>query len=384
MVYLDYNASTPVDPRVAEFVAEVAVDEFGNASSVQHASGQRAAERIEESRHRVARLLGVGARDVIFTSGASEAAAIALLGISLKATDRKPNLVISATEHGAIISSAAIAARIANGEVRVARVDSSGRVDLDHLASLVDESVSVVAVMLVNNETGTVNPSEDVSAIAARSGAFSLVDVTQAIAKHEGVVSDIGADFMVLSSHKIYGPKGAGALVASREIQRSLIPILAGGGQESGLRGGTHNTSSIAGFGLAAEIVGKELQVDLDHYQEMALRLRNQIMHGLDGSAELVGSESYRIPNTLNFRFAGADSDAVMTSMPDIEVSTGSACHSAVSTPSHVLTAMGLSSRKALECIRFSVGRPTTTEEIDYAAARVVNAVLRVRQLTAN
>lgn len=379
MVYLDYNASTPVDQRVMP-VMVAAIEEFGNPASLQHRAGKAAAELVEEARSRVAELMGRPSRDVLFTSGASEAAVIGLVGLMLH-TQRRPNIVVAATEHKALLAAAELGARLTGGEVRQAAVDKTGVVDLDQLDNLIDDTVAVVSVMAANNETGVVAPTSEVSKIARAAGVLNFVDVTQLAGKGPVASIERYADLMICSSHKLYGPKGAGALVASRLVQKDLVPVFAGGGQERGLRGGTHNTPAIAGFGLAAELAEKEQDSDAARLGELATSLFTHLNQQLDGVI-LNSHDAQRLSNTLNLRFTGADGDAVMASMPNILVSTGSACQAAVPTHSHVLLAMGMSGDAAGESLRISLGRPTTSEEIATAAAEIVDAVNRVRALT--
>ena len=378
MVYLDYNASTPVDVRVYQAMDEVQ-HRFGNPASGHHSAGRAAGELIDEARGRVGRMLGRAMHEVIFTSGATEAAVLGILGAMLKPRGR-PNIVIASTEHKAIVAAAELGARLSGGEVRVASVDEHGLVSLEHLDRLVDDSVAVVAVMAANNETGVVAPVAEVATIAERAGALSFVDATQMVGK--GPIDGVGkcADLMVFSSHKIYGPKGAGALVATRQVQKELVPIVAGGGQERGLRGGTQNTPAIVGFALAAELAMKEQAGDATRIGQLASELLNEIEARIS-DVQLNGGRVERLSNTLNLRFVGADAEAVMAWMPDVLVSAGSACQSAVSTPSHVLTAMGMSEVAASESLRISLGRPTTSEEVRAAASAIVDAVTRVREL---
>jgi cysteine desulfurase len=382
MVYLDYNATTPIDPRVREWVVGVLDRVHGNASSVQHQPGQEAAELVEEARERVAALVKAAPRSVVFTSGASEAATLAILGAVLAHRESSPSVVVGATEHKAVLAAADMAAGLAGGQVRLAPVQEDGQVDLDRLRALVDNSTALVAVMAANNETGAISPVSHIAKICRDAGALFFCDVTQAAAKMDVDLGTSGVDLAVLSSHKIYGPKGAGALVAPRDVQRSLVPIFAGGGQEHGLRGGTHDTAAISGFGLAAEIAAKELARDVAHTAALRDRLVSDL-HAMLPGVELISAEVARLCNTANLRFAGADAEAVMASMPDVAVSSGSACQSAVPSPSHVLLAMGYDRRSASECVRFSVGRPTTEEEIAFAVRRVVEAVTRIRALAA-
>jgi len=380
MVYLDYNASTPVDQRVRSAVDE-AFEVFGNPSSTHHALGQAAHRLVEGARTHVAALFGRPEQDVIFTSGATEAAALGILGAMIGRGEARPHIVASATEHKAVLSAASLAARLTGGQTRRAPVDRRGLVDMEALQDLIDDSVGVVAVMAANNETGVVSPLEEVADVARRHGALLFVDATQLVGK--APIPDVvrAADLIVFSSHKIYGPKGAGALVASRHVQKELVPIVSGGGQERGLRGGTHNTPAILGFGLAAELAFKEQAADAARIEVLANRLLGRLCRDLP-DVVVNGGDAVRLTNTMNVRFVGADAEAVMASMPGVQVSTGSACQSAVPTPSHVLTAMGLDSAEASECIRISLGRPTTSEEIDTAADAIIAAVKRVRELT--
>jgi cysteine desulfurase len=381
MVYLDYNATTPIDPRVKEWVLGVLDRVYGNASSVQHRTGQEAAELVEEARERVAALVKAVPRSVIFTSGASEAATLAILGAVLAHGKPTPSVVVGATEHKAVLAAADMAAHLSGGEVRRVPVLPDGQVDLNQLRAVVGKSTALVAVMAANNETGVLSPVLEVAEVCKTAGALFFCDVTQASAKIDVDLGAWGVDLAILSSHKIYGPKGAGALIAARDVQRSLVPVFAGGGQEHGLRGGTHDTAAITGFGLAASIAAKELDRDAAHCQQLTDRLVSDLQATMPG-VELISAGVSRLSNTANLRFSGADADAVMASMPDVEVSSGSACQSATPAPSHVLLAMGYDTTSASECLRFSVGRPTTEKEITFAVRRVAEAVTRVRALT--
>lgn len=382
MVYLDNNATTPVDPRVAELVVDVLCGVSGNPASSSHRSGTRAAEVVDAARTQVAELLGEQRQSVIFTSGATEAIHIGLLGLGFSAQGQRRNFVIAAAEHKAVIASAELAARVTGGELRVARVDRSGVVDLEHFDSLVDETVVAAAVMHANNEIGSINPIPDVAHTAHEAGALLLCDVTQAVGKIPIATAVARADLSVLSSHKMYGPKGSGALVIDRHLQKTLQPVLAGGGQERGLRGGTQNVPGIAGFGLAAQVASKEGERDADRNRGMTNRIVMELSAFLAANGlprpQLNGSVDDRLPNTLNLRFPGADADAVIASAPELEISTGSACQSAVTTPSHVLTAIGLSAGEVSECIRISLGRFTTEEDVNQAISDLAAAATRV------
>jgi cysteine desulfurase len=292
-------------------------------------------------------------------------------------------VVVSATEHKAILAAAELGSRLTGGEIREAAVDADGLVDLTRLESLVDESVSLVAVMAANNETGVVAPVSDIARVVRASGAINFVDATQLVGKRNLDQATEAADLMVCSSHKIYGPKGAGALVASRNVQQSMVPIMSGGGQERGIRGGTQNTPSIVGFGVAAELAMKEQADDEARVGELVGVLLREVTSKLAG-VQVNGENAQRLSNTLNLRFEGADAEAVMASMPDVLVSSGSACQSAVPSPSHVLLAMGRDRVEASESLRISLGRPTTRDEIEQAASSIIAAVTRVREMTSD
>ncbi len=380
MVYLDYNASTPVDQRILPVVTE-ALAVHGNAASSHHRFGQIAAELVEEARSRVSGLVRRPMQEVVFTSGATEASVLGLVGAMLGAP-RRPNVVVASTEHKAVLNAAEFGARLTGGEVRILDVDGDGVVDVMKLAGLVDNSVSLIAAMAANNETGVVSPIGLIAEVAESSGALLFVDATQLVGKGPLEVVSSSADLLICSSHKIYGPKGAGALVASRNVQKQIVPIISGGGQERGIRGGTHNTASIVGFGLAAELAAKEQVSDEARVDQLANRLLTRLRSQLP-EVHVNGDRAERLSNTLNLRFAGADAEAVMASMPEVCVSAGSACNSAVPSPSHVLLAMGMSGREASESLRISLGRPTTQTEIDIAASSIAAAVSRVRELTA-
>ena len=381
MTYLDYNASTPLDPRVRDAMVGALDDLYGNASSVQHGTGQAASRAIETARAHVSSLVGAYPSEVIFTSGASEAITLAILGAVLGSSDR-PDVVVTAVEHKATLEAAKLATRLSGGQVKIAPVTPSGALDRPTFGHLVTSSVAVVAVMHANNETGVINDVLAASDVAHDSGALMLCDATQSVGKIKVDSAQLGADILTFSSHKMYGPKGAGALVAQRDVLHSLLPVFPGGGQERGLRGGTHDTAAIVGFGEAAHIAAVEYEAASMHAERLMQRFLSRVTREIEGVL-LMGSTENRIPNTANLRFIGADAEALMASMADIEVSTGSACQAAVPTVSHVLSAMGLTRAEASECLRFSFGRPTTEAEIGFSVDALKSAVGRVRSMTA-
>lgn len=380
MPYLDCNASTPLDPRVLEVMHPVLTGVYANPSSA-HRAGQKSAESVERARAQLAGLIHSDRRDILFTSGATEAAALAILGIAWGAPTGRQRIIVSATEHKAVLEAAATAGELAHVTVETAPVKPNGQVDLDWLKYRLKDDVLLVAVMAANNETGVLNPVSDVAVLAKQVGALTLVDITQAVGRIAVDLHGMGIDLAVLSAHKMYGPKGVGALIASRSAQRLIRPVLHGGGQERGLRGGTLNVPGIVGFGEAAAIAGSQLHADA----ALTAALSDQMWRSLQGLAgvERVGETAPRLPNTLSVRFVGADADAIISGMPDVAVSSGSACQSGVPAPSHVLLAMGMDHRSASECIRFSFGRFTTNQEIKEAVAAVIREVTRVRSLSA-
>ncbi len=379
MIYCDYNATTPVDPRVLEAMLPLFSEDFANASS-GHTAGRAVARLVEQARGQVAALVGAGRRNVVFTSGATEAANLAIRGVLAGAEPGRRRILVAATEHKAVLAAAQDAARIHGGSVGLIRVLRNGTPDLDHLASLLSRDVVLVAVMAANSETGAIADVRRACQLAHSAGALYLCDVTQAAGKIPVALEAQEIDLAVLSAHKIYGPKGVGALVASRPLQNRMTPLIVGGGQERGLRSGTVNSAGIVGFGRAAAIAAAELAADADRLRHLTALLHRLLAEKLTG-VELNGPTVTRLPNTLNLRFVGADADAVMTSMPQVAVSAGSACKGSSTEPSHVLTAMGLDSAAVLESLRFSLGRPTTQDEVHTAADHVATAVDHVRSL---
>ena len=375
MVYLDYNASTPVDPRVAVELAAWTQEVYANPSS-GHPAGRSASALVERARTQVASLAGRRDRDVIFTSGASESATLALVGLGLAARESgNRDFIVNATEHKAISAAAELGASLAGGEVRVVRVGTDGVVDLEDLDRAIQEtSACAVVTMLANNETGVINPIQSVRDRVPDS-ALLVVDLTQAAGKipFEETPYDVG----FFSSHKMYGPKGAGALIADRQTRRRLTPVFPGGGQEQGLRGGTQPAPVLAAFGLAAELAAEELATDAAHSQALVAELL-AAFRGSGLRFEIHGDRAARIPNTVNLRFPGADGEAVMANAPSIQISDGSACTSAQPMPSHVLLAMGLDRIQASESVRISVGRFTTTDDVAAAADALARGVRRV------
>ena len=376
MIYLDYNATTPVDESVLEAMLPYFSQIFGNPSSSQHALGHWANQAIGRSREQVASLVGVSPQSVVFTSGATEAINLAFYGTA--AVENRHRVLVSAIEHKAVLEAAELHCGHAHRTVELIPVNIDGTINFDALEDLLDDHVALVAVMHSNNEVGAVQDIAKISQAVHANGAILMSDVTQSVGKIPVDIETLGIDIAALSSHKIYGPKGAGALCVSRSLRKSLAPLLAGGGQEGGLRAGTENVPGIVGFGAACNLAKQEL----GRYQENTSRVLNEFKSELAKNTEnwnVNCGESSTLPNTANIRFVGADAEAVMARTPDVAFATGSACQTSVPAPSHVLTAMGLTLEEARECVRISVGKYTTMEDAVKAAQLIAKSVNEVR-----
>jgi cysteine desulfurase len=376
MIYLDYNATTPVDESVLEAMLPYFSQIFGNPSSSQHALGHWANQAIGRSREQVASLVGVSPQSVVFTSGATEAINLAFYGTA--AVENRHRVLVSSIEHKAVLEAAELHCGHSHRTVELVPVNPDGMINFDALEDLLDDHVALVAVMHANNEVGTIQDIAKISEAVHANGALLMSDVTQSVGKIPVDVETLGIDIAALSSHKIYGPKGAGALCVSRSLRKSLAPLLAGGGQEGGLRAGTENVPGIVGFGAACNLAKQELS----RYQENASHVLNEFKSALAKNTEnwnVNCGESSTLPNTANIRFIGADAEAVMARTPDVAFATGSACQTSVPAPSHVLTAMGLTLEEARECVRISIGKYTTMEDAVKAAQLIAKSVNEVR-----
>lgn len=377
MVYLDYNATTPVDNRVMDMMMPLFAEDFGNPSS-SHESGRVAAQVVEEARRKVADAVGMGASDVIFTSGATEANNLAITGLQ-RGLGRNISILAGATEHKSVLQTC-VSLCDDGSKFSTVPVNSDGIIDITSLESIMDDNnnIDVVSVMAANSETGVVHPLKEVASIVHRHNALFHCDATQAIGKIPFDAYEIGADMVTLSSHKIYGPKGCGALVATREARKHITPILHGGGQERDIRSGTLNVPAIAGFGEACRIAMTDGLSDAPRQRLLRDRFEHLISNTIPDTS-INGAEAERIPNTSNIRLQGALADAIINRIPSIEISTGSACSSNIMEPSHVLIAMGLDRAAADESIRVSVGRNTTITDIELAISEIAGATKAIR-----
>ncbi|MEZ5066076.1 MAG: cysteine desulfurase family protein [bacterium] len=380
-IYLDAHATTPVDPRVLEAMLPYFTREFGNAASRNHAFGWRAESAVEEARERVAAAIGASAKEIVFTSGATESNNLAILGAAeaARAGGRGDGVVTSAIEHPAVLDPCRQLAK-RGFRVTVLPVDEEGLVDPDALAAALDRETALVSIMTANNEVGTVEPIRDLVRVTReRSAALFHTDAVQALGKLEVDVRDSDVDLLSLSGHKIHGPKGIGALRVRRRPLARLAPIVFGGGHERGLRSGTLNVPGIVGLGKAAELAAAERNVDATRMKS----LRDRLLLGLRAGVpdlELNGHAARRLPNNLNVSFPGVESEDLLREIPEIAVSTGAACSSASLTPSHVIAALGLGEARAQTSVRFGLTRFTTEDEIERATAAVLRGVRALRE----
>lgn len=378
VIYLDYNSTTPVDPRVLNRMDEAYRDCFGNPSST-HMTGASARDLVDESRASTSHLLGTDPNNIIFTSGATEANNTVVSWLAPDAKNKR--ILYGATEHKSIIQPCTYMARNFGLDAVPIPVTKDGIIDTQKYTELLEQTpANVVSVMAANSETGVINPIQELASIAKEHNAVFHCDATQAVGRIPFDMDEMGVDIATISSHKIYGPKGVGALVASRDIRRRMTPMIHGGGQENELRSGTENVPGIAGFAEACDIARTEGLADSARQARLRDHLEEQIVTLLGYGTTVNGKTADRIPNTSSIRIKGALADAVMVNMRKAEISTGSACTSSTMEPSHVLVAMGLSREEADESIRASLGRPTTKDDIDESVQDIVRAARYVRE----
>lgn len=379
-VYLDYNSTTPCDKRVVEAMLPYFIENFGNAASKTHSFGWQAEEAVEYAREQIADMVGAETKEIVFTSGATEATNLALKGIVEAYASKGSHIITSNIEHKAVLDTCKHLERL-GVEITYLPVDSDGLISSKQVEDAIRENTVLIAIMYANNETGTVLPVREIGSVARKHKVLFFTDATQAIGKISVNVNEDNIDIMAFSSHKIYGPKGVGALFVRRKNPRvKLIAQIDGGGHERGMRSGTLNVPAIAGFGKAAEI-GK---LELEENARRTLKLRNQLEDALLALNEVYinGSKEHRLPNVTNLSFKDVEGQALMMSInKEIAVSSGSACTSASLEPSYVLKALGLSDELAHSSIRFSLGRFTTEEEIAYTIQQVSKAVMQLREM---
>lgn len=380
-IYLDHHATTPCDPRVVEAMLPYLTEEFGNPASRTHAFGWSAEAAVEGAREQVARAVGASPREIVFTSGATEANNLALFGAARALRDRGGRVVTCTTEHRAVLDPCAALER-EGFRVSYVGVDGDGLIDPDAFAEALCPGTVLVSVMHANNEIGVIQDVAPLAALAHERGALVHCDAAQSVGKVPVDVHALGVDLLSISGHKLYGPKGIGALyVRRRQPRLRLQPLQVGGGHERGLRSGTLPTPLCVGLGRACEIAGEEMEAEAARVGA----LRDRLWEGLRArlpAVRLNGHPTRRLPGNLNVSFDGVEGEALLVGLPELAVSTGSACTSATQTPSHVLRALGLGEARALSSLRFGLGRRNTADEIDLAADRVVAEVERLRGLS--
>lgn len=380
-IYLDYHATTPVDPAVFETMAPYFTTFFGNASSRNHEYGWVAEAAVGKAREQIAHLIGATPKEIIFTSGATESNNLALIGAAEMYQEKGRRILTSPIEHKAILDTCHSLEK-KGFEIVYLPVDQFGRVSPESVRAAITPQTILVSLMAANNEIGTLNPIAEIGKICKEKGVIFHTDAVQAAGKVPLNVETMGVDLMSLSGHKIYGPKGVGALYIRRKNPRvRLAPMIHGGGHERGMRSGTLNVPGIVGFGKAAEIAEAKMESESARTLQMRDRLWKGIQAGLD-EVYLNGHPTERLPNNLNVSFAFVEGESLMMGMKELAVSSGSACTSASLEPSYVLKGIGVGEDLAHTSIRFGLGRFTTDEEIDFAIQKVVSTVKKLREMS--
>ncbi len=380
-IYLDYHATTPVDPEVLKTMLPYFTDVFGNAASRNHEFGWTAEAAVEKARSQIAALIGASDKEIIFTSGATESNNLAILGVAEMYKDKGKHIITSPIEHKAVLDTCQALAQ-KGYEITYLPVDSTGRVSAEDVRNAIRPDTLLVSVMFANNEIGSINPMAEIGKVCKEKGVFFHTDAVQAAGKVEIDVAAMGIDLLSLTAHKIYGPKGVGALYVRRKAPRvRLSPILHGGGHERGMRSGTLNVPGIVGFGKAAELARRLMPEETARLKRLRDRMWDAIRAELD-EVYLNGHPTERLPNNLNVSFAFVEGESMMMGMKELAVSSGSACTSASLEPSYVLKSIGVGDDLAHTSIRFGLGRFTTEEEVDFACRKVIATVKKLRDLS--
>jgi cysteine desulfurase len=380
-IYLDNHATTPMDPEVLHTMLPYFTDVFGNAASRNHEFGWTAEAAVEKARSQVARLIGASDKEIIFTSGATESDNLALLGVAEMYKEKGRHIITSPIEHKAILDSCHHL-ETKGFTITQVPVDKYGMVTAEAVKAAIRPDTILVSIMAANNEIGTINPIAEIGKICREHGVFFHTDAVQAIGKTPIDVEKMNIDLLSMSAHKMYGPKGIGALYVRRKNPRvRLAPIIHGGGHERGMRSGTLNVTGIVGFGKAAELAQKNMESEMTRIKGLRDKLWDGIRSQLD-EVYLNGHPTERLPNNLNVSFAFVEGESLMMGMKELAVSSGSACTSASLEPSYVLKAIGVGEDLAHTSIRFGLGRFTTEAEIDYTIEKVVSTVKKLRDLS--
>jgi cysteine desulfurase len=380
-IYMDNHATTPLDPRVLEAMMPYLTDKFGNAASRNHQFGWDAEAAVEDARKQIALLIGADPREIVFTSGATESDNLALKGVAGMYREKGDHIITCVTEHKAILDSCKHLEK-EGCRVTFLPVNDKGFVSIDDVRNAITEKTILISIMTANNEVGVVQDIKEIGKLARERGVLFHTDAVQAVGKIPFNVNEMNVDMASLSAHKMYGPKGVGALYVRRRNPRVLLtPIIDGGGHERGMRSGTLNVPGISGFGKAAQIAREELDKEIAEMFRMRERLRTTLERELD-EVYINGDLEKRLPGNLNMSFAYVEGESLLMGIHDIAVSSGSACTSASLEPSYVLKALGVGEDLAHTSIRFGIGRFNTDEEVDYVANRVIETVRRLRELS--
>jgi cysteine desulfurase len=378
---MDYHATTPVDPRVLEAMLPYFTEHFGNSASRNHAFGWAAEEAVETARRQVAELIGANPKEIIFTSGATESNNLAIKGAAEMYREKGNHVITAVTEHKAVIDTCKKLEK-QGGRVTYLPVQKDGRIDLDDLRAAITDKTILITIMTANNEIGVLQPIAEIGAIAKGKGILFHTDAVQAAGKIPFDVNEAKADLVSMSAHKMYGPKGVGALYVRRRNPRVLLAEqISGGGHERGMRSGTLNVPGIVGLGKAAEIARAEMAAEGERLRRMRDRLNEKLHASLD-ELYINGSMEHRLPHNLNVSFAYVEGESLLMGINDVAVSSGSACTSASLEPSYVLKALGAGDDLAHSSIRFGLGRWTTDEEVDYVVGKLTTVVRRLREMS--
>ena len=379
-IYLDNNATTPMDPRVLEAMIPYFTQKFGNAASRNHPFGWVAEEAVDYAREQVAKIIGASEKEIIFTSGATEADNLAIKGVFEMYKDKGNHIITTVTEHKAVLDTCKHVEKL-GARVTYLPVKEDGLIDLAELEAAMTPETILVSIMYGNNEIGVIQPIKEIAAIAHKHGALFMTDATQAVGKIPVDVNADGIDLLAFTAHKIYGPKGVGALYVRRKGPRVKVTAqMDGGGHERGMRSGTLNVPGIVGFGKACEICMQEMESEAKRLSGLRDKLQKSLLELEESYAN--GNQEHRLPHVANISFKYVEGEGLMMAMKDLAVSSGSACTSASLEPSYVLKSLGLSDDLAHSSIRFGLGRFTTEEEVDYAIEVTKKSVLHLRELS--
>ena len=380
-IYMDYHATTPVDPRVLKAMLPYFTEDFGNAASRNHPFGWKAEEAVDRARKQLASLIGATAKEIIFTSGATESNNLAIKGVAEMYREKGNHIITCVTEHKAVIDTCKRLEKLGS-RVTYLPVQKDGRINLDELQAAITDKTILISIMAANNEIGVLQPTAEIGAIAKEKGILFHTDAVQAVGKVPFDVAALKADLVSISAHKMYGPKGVGALYVRRRNPRVLLAEqINGGGHERGMRSGTLNVPGIVGLGEAAAICQADMVSDTERIRTMRDRLNRELHANLD-ELYINGSMEHRLPHNLNISFAYVEGESLLMGINDVAVSSGSACTSASLEPSYVLKALGAGDDLAHSSIRFGLGRWSTDEEVDYVVEKLTSVVRRLREMS--